>query len=548
MSAPALNLLVFRDGARQASGSNLKAALAQSLQLLPASFHANEIPGALLRAGELECALSDCRAVIEQFKKITDSLAAAMVNSAPVANRSHLLEILSATVMPEKLTVSAPEGFAYYALHPLAFAKVLDRIDALPARVMVVGIRGIGTTLSAITVAALCARGVQATRTTVRPAGHPYNRHTDLSPEQLALVKREISSGAGFLVVDEGPGLSGSSFLSVAEALARAGVDRERITLICSHLPEIEHLRAENAPHRWRQFRCVAISAEARRPAGAEVWIGGGEWRNCLLPHQSQWPASWLSFERLKYLSRMREEQRFYKFLGFGHYGSEVLQREQQVAAAGFGPDMKIESEGFGSYAFIDGRPMSAADISESVLARLAAYCVFRVRAFATHYADLVPLQQMAEHDLHELRFDLPVKLLLERPVIADGRMQPHEWILTGQGQMLKVDSGSHGDDHFFPGATDIAWDLAGAIVEWQMNSGEAETFLDMYCRGSGDDACIRVQDYIRAYTVFRCAYCLMAANAMQGTEEQQRLESAAAGYGAVLMQSDLVRNQRADG
>ena len=34
----------------------------------------------------------------------------------------------------------------------------------------------------------------------------------------------------------------------------------------------------------------------------------------------------------------------------------------------------------------------------------------------------------------------------------------------------------------------------------------------------------------------FRCAYCMMAANAMQGSDEQSRLEHAAAGYRAVLM------------
>jgi len=43
---------------------------------------------------------------------------------------------------------------------------------------------------------------------------------------------------------------------------------------------------------------------------------------------------------------------------------------------------------------------------------------------------------------------------------------------------------------------------------------------------------------------VFRCAWCMLAANALEGTAEQQRLEQAAANYGALLMQSatDSVR------
>lgn len=184
---------------------------------------------------------------------------------------------------------------------------------------------------------------------------------------------------------------------------------------------------------------------------------------------------------------------------------------------------------------------MSVADLTEGVLARLAAYCALRLHTFPAESADLAALQQMAEHNLQQLRFDLPVDLQLERPVIADGRMQPHEWLLTGTGQMLKTDAGSHGDDHFFPGPIDIAWDLASAIVEWQMSPRTMKAFLEMYRRGSGDNAEKRIADYITAYTVFRCAYCLMAANAMEGTEERQRLEIAAAFYGASLMKASPV-------
>lgn len=101
---------------------------------------------------------------------------------------------------------------------------------------------------------------------------------------------------------------------------------------------------------------------------------------------------------------------------------------------------------------------------------------------------------------------------------------------------MLKTDSGSHGDDHFFPGASDIAWDLAGAIVEWRMSPAQAETFLAMYRRASGDNAQNRISDYVTAYAIFRSAYCRMAANALQGTEEQPRLEQSAAAYAAQLL------------
>lgn len=542
MSARGLNLLVFRDGRREVSGSAHKTSLAREIQSLRGHTFPNQILSALLQAGELECALADLGVPATRFEKITDGLADLLLDCAPAPNLQQLSAILGETEVPEQIEVSVPEGFAFYALHPLAYADVLTEFAALPPRVTVVGIRSIGTTLSAVTAAALRKVGIESTRMTVRPTGHPYNRRMEFSPAEADFVRREAAASGLFLVVDEGPGLSGSSFLSVAEGLVRAGVECERITLICSHKVDADGLCAENVASRWRQFRSVVVPSQARRPADAQVWIGGGQWRRYLLRDNSAWPSAWLNFERLKFLSGESQEPRFYKFAGFGRYGDEVLQREQTVADGGFGPSALTESDGFASYPFLDGRPMSASDLSESVMARLAAYCAFRERTFAVETADVAALLRMTEHNLHELRLDLPVKLRFERPIIPDGRMQPHEWLLTPQCQMLKTDSGNHGDDHFFPGATDIAWDLAGAIVEWQMDGRQIRVFLDMYQRASGDNAQRRIADYITAYTVFRCAYCMMAANAMQGLEERLRLEQSATAYHARLLELNFAQ------
>ena len=178
---------------------------------------------------------------------------------------------------------------------------------------------------------------------------------------------------------------------------------------------------------------------------------------------------------------------------------------------------------------------MSLSNLSKQVLEQLAQYCAFRLRTFSTKLSNLDPLQKMAEHNLRELGLELPVELRLERPVIADGRMQPYEWLLTTEGKLLKTDSGSHGDDHFFPGPTDIAWDLAGAIVEWQMSEQQTAEFLNLYYRARGDNAKHRINGFIKAYAVFRLAYCMMAANALNGSDEHSRLQRAAATYQSVL-------------
>jgi hypothetical protein len=83
---------------------------------------------------------------------------------------------------------------------------------------------------------------------------------------------------------------------------------------------------------------------------------------------------------------------------------------------------------------------------------------------------------------------------------------------------------------------TDIAWDLAGAVVEWKMNPAQEAAFLEAYRRASGDDASARIAYFIAAYAVFRSAYCRMAAGALHGSDEQARLEQAAVQYRPVLL------------
>ena len=531
MSAGALNLLVFREGRRRVSGEELRSRLRDQVAALSTETSQDDALTALLYAGELECGAADADYAPEVAQIITDHLAQALIGLKTL-RKCDLLELLSGCSLPEQASISAPEGFAYYALHPLSYSDVTERLPELGNSVAVLGIRSIGTTLSAMVAAKLRKQGKQASRITVRPKGHPYNRELRLSGDQREFVARALAQDADFLVVDEGPGLSGSSFLSVAEALLEEQVPAHKITLICGHLPDFASFRAHQGQSRAERFHWVAVDGAPRRPEQAEDFIGGGSWRERLFADQSAWPEVWTSFERLKYLSSPRErEPRLFKFLGLGHYGEEVLRREQCLAQAGFGPEPRRESHGFASYPWVNARPMSTADLSEAVLRRLAEYCAFRAKAFPTDKVNVDGLQLMAEHNLVQLGMELPVALQLERPVIADGRMQPHEWLITPDGKMLKTDSGSHGDDHFFPGPSDIAWDLAGAIVEWQMTEEQMNALLAHYKNLSGDNAAPRIHDFIAAYTVFRVAYCLMGVNALHGNQEQIRLEWAADQY-----------------
>src|SRR5207244_12979877 len=116
------------------------------------------------------------------------------------------------------LTTSPAEGCAYYALNRLDIYKPVQQRVALDRQAAVIGIRSIGTTMSAVATAAIISNGHRAERITVRPEGDPYNRALLFTAQQSDWIKKLKEVSALFLVVDEGPGRSGSTFLSVAEA------------------------------------------------------------------------------------------------------------------------------------------------------------------------------------------------------------------------------------------------------------------------------------------------------------------------------------------
>ena len=530
-------MLVFRDGRETVSGPGRLQELAGILRRLSSPDPPDPVLllDALLRAGELECALADaaCEKAQACMAGVTDALAHALVHAAASVRCG--ADALSGLEVPLTLEVAIPEGFAFYALHPLNYADLAGQMAR--STTAVIGIRSIGTTLSAVVVAELRGRGIPATRTTVRPVGHPFDRHLELDARTGAWVAAQQASHADFWVVDEGPGLSGSSFLSVGEALERAGVPRERIHFLCSVDPRTHVMCARDAVARWSRFQAHPVAPPWRRPAETAVDISGGRWRQEGFPMPAAWPASWTQFERLKYLAADR--RRMYKFEGFGRFGAETAERVRIVAEAGFGVPLRRESDGFYSAPMIVGRAVAHDAIDRRLPERLAAYCAFRSTAFR-HQA---PGQPQLEHMMAWNYFeefgrelaDAQRVLPLERPVIADGRMQPHEWIAGTW--LLKTDAASHGNDHFFPGPTDIAWDLAGTIVEWQLPHTAAEHFLQRYRALSGDDAGPRIESYRLAYALFRMGYCKMAGEAMRGTEEEQRLTSAYQWYRGLAQQ-----------
>ena len=522
-SSTKTDLWVFRDGHARVESECLVRELAKAAEdYLEGGHRPSEVIPALLRAGELESALADRNSpgawIVEQ---ITDVLASAFCSDASGLQRlGSLLRDLQKVSVPSWLEVSPAEGFAFYALHPSDFAQMVDhqRSDRPTA---VIGIRSIGTTLSAIVAATIRQAGKAAERITVRPTGHPYGRATAFSEKQAEWIKQPRTRDSEFLVVDEGPGRSGSSFLSVGEELIRQGIAAERITFVGSREVDPWQLCADNAGQRWKKFRFAAPRAHMYERFKGDIYIGGGEWRR-QLANDGQ-IACWPQMERLKFLSRDRKF--LFKFEGFGRFGEEVLARARSLAEAGFSPAAEPAGDGMLRVPLLSGRQLRPTDLSRDVLERIAEYCAFRLHAFAVSKRSESQMVEMLQFNVgQEFGVELePLEELMSgTPLLVDGRMQAHEWI--GGELLLKVDACTHGDDHFFPGPTDIAWDLAGAIVEWNMDRAASEALLTRFHSLTGDDARWRINSFQLAYAVFRMAYCQMGLSTVAGTGEEDLL------------------------
>jgi hypothetical protein len=525
------NMYVFRNGSAEKNGAELVRDLANSVR------RANETHGdrsdlldALLRAGELECAAADVGSPFcHLLEKGTDVLAAALIASdrhllVNLGSLAGVLCDLEQVQLPTSLFVSPPEGFAYYALHPLSYADAIVDLQLPSRNAAVIGIRSIGTTLGAVAQAGLKSAGINVARITVRPTGHPYDRVTDLDEDQKAWIAQQCARGAHFFVVDEGPGMSGSSFLSVGDALVNEGVERDKITFLCSRVPDPASLTSRDGAARWPAFYALYVAANRRLPSGSDQFIAGGIWRARVFGDERNWPASWTQMERLKFLSN--DGQRLLKFEGFGRFGKEVHSRADVVAEAGFGPKPIAADAGFSIYPLVAGESLLAGNLSAEVITRIAKYCAFRKKELHCQTASSKELETMLCFNFsEEFGGEITGQMLeIVHPVIADGRMLPHKWLRIKSGELLKVDNASHGDDHFFPGPTDIAWDLAGAIVEWDMDEAAVEQFLNCYRSQSGDDPGHRLPSYLLAYSTLRMGYCKMAAEAMRGSAEEVRL------------------------
>jgi hypothetical protein len=328
------------------------------------------------------------------------------------------------------------------------------------------------------------------------------------------IARAWLNWGGHFAIVDEGPGMSGSSFASVAELLAGFGIGDDRIVFLPAWAPDGSAFVNENARRRWQRHRKYWTPFEELRRFEDADDLSAGKWRerrHIRPPVQPQ-------HERRKYL----RGDILYKFSGYGRYGRAKLERAERLAEW-LPPTLGLE-DGFLVSRWVEGR--SARPTAE-LIQHAARYLAQVAREFATgRTADTARLAEMIEHNTGRAWTAAPPQ---GPEVVLDGRMLPHEWLETPDG-IVKTDALDHGDDHFYPGPQDIAWDVAAFGVEF----GCQERIVEAYTQASGDqDAAARVPFYRAAYLAFRRGYCELAANALAGSADGARFHRARERYDA---------------
>jgi hypothetical protein len=471
--------------------------------------------GALIEAGQLLQGVADEGSDESELNAFVTQLAVAVVRSwdsrfAEVG----VLPPVPSLDLPRQVTMRLPEGFAFYAVYPEAYIESARQL-ALNGPPRVIGIRSIGTTLGAIVAAALNA----PPPVTVRPFGDSFARRVELPPE---LVERD----AHYVIVDEGPGLSGSSFGAVADWLQHRGVPLERIAFLPSHGGDVGSHASEAHRRRWR---------EAQR-------VPGGFDERFLV--ETFGPLEELStghpWERRKFLATNGGERVLLKFAGLGEIGERKLNMARMLHAAGLTPKPIGLVHGFLVERWCgDATPLA---FSDKPIEEIGNYIRIRARRFPADNASGATIEELitmcrrnislalGNEQARKLdRFDAARLSARVYRVRTDNKLDRHEWLRGADGLLIKTDALDHHQAHDLVGCQDLAWDVAGAICEFGLDAHETERLIA--ATGGGVDAEL-LDFYSVAYSAFRLGQSCIAAEII-GTEsaEGRRLKQTADGH-----------------
>jgi hypothetical protein len=497
---------VYGDRSRRAKPRQALRALTATLRDVESAPSGPErhdrLTAAFLHAGELAQGIADAEfqakgeddaspaqeaalaLLVALARKLAASAWSGFVSIGPPTSAELMALALSA--MPEEVELKTPEGHAFYAVLPEAYLKAAAEKpwDAPP---LVIGVRSIGAGLGALVAAVTNA----AKLVTLRPTGHPFRREVRVSEALRQALARHRGP---FAVVDEGPGLSGSSFGAVADLLEELGVEAERIVFLPSHaadpgpeaLPEMQ-ARWASAAKRPATFEAsiedeplAGWFEDLTGPITAIEELSGGAWAT----RRGDKPPTHPMLERRKFKLTTDKGTWLAKFAGLGDLGQAKFARSRTLFRAGAGAEPLGVRRGFLVERWVEG--LAGPQVNrEGLVEHVGRYIGLRALAFpaeAEEGASLEDLAVMTRVNVAELKgqaaadaLPAPPMTAKARPIHVDGRLHRWEWITTGDERLIKTDALDHSCGHDLVGCQDVAWDVAGARIELELDDAEVE-------------------------------------------------------------------------
>ncbi|HEX3019488.1 MAG TPA: hypothetical protein VHP36_04270 [Chitinispirillaceae bacterium] len=511
----------------------------------------------LIECGELETGITDfyCdkKDTVNQLISIcrkNSILAGSILNSIcsnGVFQLDRMIEIktnlclIKSIHFPAKISLNVPEGFVYYGLYPEIYLESTSIFfeEIKPENIMVVGLRSIGTPLSALVAARLETEGCNVKTLTIRPKGHPYNRFPDFDDKIRNILQGCVSYYV--IVVDEGPGLSGSSIGGTLSALRLNGIDLNRTVVFPSWVPSGDQFISENSRNLWQNCKKFCGSFEKQWILNGKLEknlqkkiicdLSAGMWRGRFLDDRLSYPPVHPHHEKRKYLLTDKDEKSLSlwvaKFCGLGKYGSENVLRADKISSMGYSPVVKKLSSGFAVMEYVPGKIVRKSDVDEKMIEFVKDYLMFINKSLS------VPLQVSFDQMLEMIFVNieeglggkwykksdrlkrLPCSLYEDGVVSIDGHMMPHDFLITENG-IIKVDHIEHHNDQFFHGPQNICWDIAGFFMEFELDRNRRNHFLQYF--SIMDPFIIQRQSFFNvAYLAYRLGYVTLAADYLRG-------------------------------
>ena len=467
---------------------------------------------------------------------------------------------LATLPLPDVIEARRAEGFSIYGLYPECFVTAAAGLPrGVPVRV--IGLRSIGAPLGAI----VAAEVGDVAPATLRPVGHPFGR--ELCVAETLAVDLLAEPDARFAVVDEGPGLSGSSFGAVSDFLEDRGVEPGRVHVLPGHAGGPGTKASPRHRARWDRTRQIHVAEfddvvlRASRPEQRlEGWvadligpveglpeeISGGGWRRLSYAGELDWPPVHAAGERRKFLVRAEGTRWLLRFAGLGPNNARKEERARALASAGLAPPVAGYRHGFLVERWMENtQPLALSGVERSgTIGHVGRYLRFRTERFpaeAESGASLATLLEMAQRNaglalgveaarvLNRWKPALPRLERGVRRIETDNRLHAWEWIMAPDGRLLKTDALDHHAGHDLIGCQDLAWDLAGATVELNLSSAEGRALRQAAGGGADPELVVLLR---LCYTAFQLGYYSVAAEAANGwPEEQARLCGAARRY-----------------